>query len=26
VHYDVRNFAFFDGHAGAKQVKGYTNY
>ncbi len=26
VHVDVRNYVFFDGHAGSKRVNGYTNY
>jgi prepilin-type N-terminal cleavage/methylation domain-containing protein/prepilin-type processing-associated H-X9-DG protein len=26
VHTDVRNYFYFDGHAGSKRVNGYTNY
>jgi len=26
VHYNVRNYFYFDGHAGSKPVNGYTNY
>ncbi|MGP8198781.1 MAG: DUF1559 domain-containing protein [Limisphaerales bacterium] len=26
VHYDVRNFFYFDGHVAAKRVTSYTNY
>jgi prepilin-type processing-associated H-X9-DG protein len=26
VHDDVRNFLYFDGHAGPKRVTSYTNY